>query len=60
MIGIVSHDAGGAEILSSWIKHNSNLFFIYSLSGPAIKIFKNKIGKIKNLKIASLIKNQIK
>ena len=40
-ITIVSHDTGGAEILSSWLNNNN-----YSVSvvtaGPAEKIFRNK------------------
>lgn len=44
-IGIVSHDAGGAEILSHWVKENycKNKYFFY-LDGPANKIFKNNIN----------------
>ncbi len=49
MIGISSHDAGGAELLSEYVAKNKNnyLFFI---SGPAVSIFKKKI---KNLKISN-------
>ena len=46
MITIVSKDAGGAEILSSWVKNNPGNYRYY-LSGPAKKIFKSKIGKFK-------------
>jgi len=46
---VVSHDAGGAEVISSFIKKN-NLKCFYKLSGPAIKIFKSKIKKIPTLK----------
>lgn len=46
MIAIVSKDAGGAEILSSWVKNNPGNYKYY-LSGPAKKIFKSKIGKLK-------------
>ena len=46
---VVSHDAGGAEIISSFIKKN-NLRCFYKLSGPAVKIFKSKIRKIPKLK----------
>ena len=34
MITIVSKDAGGAEILSSWVKNNPGNYRYY-LSGPA-------------------------
>ena len=46
MITIASRDAGGAEILSSWVLNNPGKYRYY-LSGPAIKIFKSKIRKIK-------------
>jgi hypothetical protein len=48
MYSVVSHDAGGAQLLSSWCKQNK-INANYSLSGPAIKIFYSKLGKIKNL-----------
>ena len=48
MYSVVSHDAGGAQLLSSWCKENK-INANYSLSGPAIKIFYSKLGKIKNL-----------
>lgn len=38
MITIASRDAGGAEILSSWVLNNP-VKYRYYLSGPAIKIF---------------------
>ena len=46
MITIVSHDSGGAEILSDWALHQK-IDFNYVLSGPAVKIFKKKIVKLK-------------
>jgi hypothetical protein len=45
-ICVVSHDAGGAEILASYIAQN-NLDCIFVLDGPAIKIFERRIGHIK-------------
>lgn len=44
-IGVVSHDAGGAEVVSSYIKRN-RLNCIYCLAGPAVEIFKKKLGPI--------------
>ena len=39
-LGIVSHDAGGAEILSNWVKRNNkDTKFMFFLRGPAKKIF---------------------
>lgn len=45
MIGVVSHDAGGAEILSSYIAQQ-DMTCIYSLDGPAKKIFERKLGPL--------------
>ena len=42
---IVSHDAGGAEILSSWCK-SENHNFIFILDGPAKKNILLKIIRI--------------
>lgn len=46
---IVCFDAGGAEVISSWINLNKYNNFDYFLKGPSIKIFKSKIT-IKNKK----------
>jgi len=47
---IVCNDAGGAEVISSWVrKHNNNYSFAYLLNGPASAIFKRKIQGIENL-----------
>ena len=45
----VSHDAGGAHVLSSFIK-KKKLKCHYLLSGPAVKIFKSKIKILKRNK----------
>jgi len=44
-VALIAHDAGGAEILSSWIKRNPR-DYVAVLSGPAIEIFKRKILSI--------------
>lgn len=49
-IAVICHDAGGAELISSWLEHNRRDFFVY-LDGPAKKIFKKKFN---NLKFVSL------
>ena len=54
-IGVVCHDAGGAEILSSYIKQN-NINSNYCLDGPAIDIFK-KIGNILVNNLEAVINN---
>lgn len=45
MIAVISHDAGGAEILSSYVRQQG-LDFLYVLDGPARKIFERKLGTI--------------
>ena len=42
---LISHDAGGAEILSLWVRNNLN-DFVACLDGPAISIFKKNLGEI--------------
>lgn len=44
-IGIVSHDAGGAEVLSNWVKNQlENHKFNFYLEGPAKKIFRKNLN----------------
>jgi hypothetical protein len=54
MVAIVSHDAGGAEILSSWILRQEEPFCL-SLDGPAKIIFKRKLGDITNLSLEDAV-----
>lgn len=50
---IVCHDAGGAEIISNYIKNINNYYLV--LSGPAKKIFKSKFKKIYTFKLKNII-----
>lgn len=43
ILAIVSHDAGGAEVLSSFLSHNPQKCYLV-LEGPAISIFNRKLG----------------
>jgi hypothetical protein len=44
-LAIVAHDAGGAEVLSSYVaRHCSSCMFV--LEGPALDIFERKLGVI--------------
>jgi hypothetical protein len=45
MIAIVSHDAGGAEILSCWLIEQKEPYCLV-LEGPAIHIFERNVGNI--------------
>ena len=54
MVGIVSHDAGGAEILSSWALRAQEPYCLV-LDGPAIGIFQRKLGKCVSVELDKLI-----
>lgn len=45
MLAIISHDAGGAEILSSYVRRQ-HLDCVYVLEGPARRIFERKLGSV--------------
>jgi len=54
MITVVAHDAGGAEIVSSYIRQ-AGLECLYVLEGPACKIFERKLGLIQALPLEEAI-----
>jgi len=54
MIAVVSNDAGGAEILSSWVLKQHEPYCL-AIDGPAKNIFKRKIGNIENNSLESTI-----
>ena len=54
MIAIVSHDAGGAEVLSSWLLRCKEPYCLV-LDGPAIEIFHRKIGDNTSIPLADAI-----
>lgn len=54
MICVCSHDAGGAELLSSYVRQ-SNVDYVYSLEGPALSIFERKLGSIITMPIEQAI-----
>lgn len=53
---MVSHDAGGAEILSSWVRSNPGEYS-YVLAGPAVSIFQKKLGSIILVPLIDALKN---
>jgi len=54
MIAIVSHDAGGAEILSSYVlRYKLECKFV--LAGPAIVIFRSKIETIETIELSEAL-----
>ena len=53
-IAIVSHDAGGAEIISSWaLRQNAEFYLV--VEGPAVEIFRRKLGNLQNLQLETAI-----
>ncbi len=54
MLAVVCHDAGGAEILSSYVRQQG-LHCLYVLEGPALNIFKRKLGSIATLPLKEAI-----
>lgn len=54
MICVCSHDAGGAEVVSSYVRQEK-LDCVYSLEGPALPIFERKLGRITTMPIDQAI-----
>jgi hypothetical protein len=54
MLTVVSHDAGGAEILSSWVRRHA-VEAAYVLGGPARAIFERKLGPVRALPLEAAI-----
>ena len=54
MIGIFSHDAGGANLLANYVKNNND-DYVFCLKGPATNIFKEQGLVFKNEKLKSAI-----
>jgi hypothetical protein len=55
-VAIVAHDAGGAEILSSWVIRN-NLKCLFVVDGPAVKIFERKLGECRSIQLDEAIRS---
>lgn len=54
MIAVVSHDAGGAEILSSWVRRSKESYCLV-IDGPARSIFQRKLGDCNSLPLDQAI-----
>ena len=53
---ILAHDAGGAEVLSSYVKRHPAKY-VFCLKGPAETIFRRKLGEIQNIAFPEAIDN---
>lgn len=58
-IALVAHDAGGAELITSWAIHAENRGneFLSSAMGPAIEIFSHNLKGFRNLNLPEAISN---
>ena len=54
-VGVVSHDAGGAEIVSRLLKRMDADYF-YSVQGPAISVFLRNVGGFQNIELDRLVR----
>ena len=54
MLALVSHDAGGAELLSSYVRQQG-LSCLYVLEGPALHVFERKLGPIQTLTLEAAL-----
>ena len=54
IIGVVCHDAGGAEILASYC-YRKNASYVFSIKGPALGVFQRKFGNFENVELEVLI-----
>ncbi|MCB1995986.1 MAG: hypothetical protein H6933_15190 [Burkholderiaceae bacterium] len=56
-IAIVAHDAGGAELISSWLRRGvePGVEPRLALAGPALKVFERKLGTRPNLTLADAL-----
>ncbi len=48
---VVCHDAGGSEVISSYLKQQGYAECVFVLAGPALKIFHSKLGQIKQISL---------
>jgi hypothetical protein len=53
-LAVIAHDAGGAEILSSYVRRES-IRPLFALQGPAVAIFTRKLGALENLPLPTAV-----
>ena len=57
-IGVIAHDAGGAELVSSYIRKNLSFSQCqFSIHGPAVRIFEGKFDAIDNKPVSDVVSN---
>ena len=55
VVALVAHDAGGAEILSSYALQQGASSFLYTLQDPAAGIFSRKLGAVEVLDVHAAV-----
>lgn len=43
---VISHDAGGAEVVSAWVHEHREFEYSFALAGPAVNVFRRKFGYV--------------
>jgi hypothetical protein len=51
---VVARDAGGAEVVSAWVKKHRDADYRFLLEGPAVLVFRRKLGMIAILSAAEM------
>jgi hypothetical protein len=54
MLAVVSHDAGGAELISSYVRQQ-HLSCLYVLEGPALRVFERKLGPVQTVSLEEAV-----
>ncbi len=56
-IALVSHDAGGAELVTNWARHQENIEneYLCSAKGPAIDIFARNLSGFTNMPMTEVV-----
>jgi hypothetical protein len=55
LLAVVSHDAGGAELVSSYVRR-AGIHPLYVLAGPARAVFERKLGKVSVIELPEALK----
>jgi len=55
-MGVICKDAGGANLIASYILHNPGSYIFY-LESPALEIFRRQLGPIENIGLDDILNN---
>jgi hypothetical protein len=56
LTGIVAHDAGGAELLSSYVQSHTGEY-LFAMKGPAISVFDSEVEGFENSSLETVLSN---